>query len=153
MWIFAPVCSVCSPFTYYIAYMIQVRTFNWQGVRHLASQRQNICVRREAGNCRICWSADAGTDFSVSGKSDVADNGLTGLQCCAYMADGKGPTDDWGYDCVVIPGAAKAGGTLINDSQCGQGVGLATANNAPTMVNKTVCCKSLPFPLMPYLYY
>ena len=47
-----------------------VQTFNWDGQKHLASQDQTICVRRESGNCRICWWAAALTDVDLGvGKS------------------------------------------------------------------------------------
>ena len=28
--------------------------------------------RRESGNCRVCWSADAANDVKVSGKTNIA---------------------------------------------------------------------------------
>ena len=140
--------SGCTQYYYGTAGTNVVRSFNWQGTRHLASQRHVICVRREAGNCRICWSADADTDFQISGKTNKNDNGLSGQVCCNYGATGKAPsTNDHGYDCLVIPGAEKTGGDIINSSQCGNGPGLATANNAPAMQDKTVCSKQAPFSL------
>ena len=101
---------------------------------------QNICVRREAGNCRICWSADVpSTDFETSGKSDKF-NALKGEECCAYAADGKGPTDDQGFDCVMIPGAVKADDdSVVPQSICGTKAGLVTA--AGDNGSKTICCK------------
>jgi len=45
-----------------------VQTFNYDGGAQLAEQNQNICVRRERGNCRICWSAAIATDFDVNGE-------------------------------------------------------------------------------------
>ena len=46
-----------------------VRTFNYAGGQHLADQDQSICVRRESGNCKICWVANSFTDFAVSGDT------------------------------------------------------------------------------------
>ena len=57
-----------SPSTGYL------RTFNFDGGRHLADQYQTICVRRERGNCRVCYSADAAADFGTSAKSDKVTN-------------------------------------------------------------------------------
>ena len=137
--------SGCTQYYYGTEATNQVRTFNWQGTRHLASQRQNICVRREAGNCRICWSPDTpATDFELGGKTNK-NNALKGEICCAYEADGKGPTGDNGYDCVIIPGAQKTDGSIINSSQCGHGEGLATAHSAAASDAKTVCCKYTMF--------
>jgi len=41
----------------------------------LTNQDQNICVRRERGNCRICWSAAIATDFDLNGNH--ADHNLS----------------------------------------------------------------------------
>ena len=131
----------CTQYYYGTEATNQVRTFNWQGTRHLNSQRQVICVRREAGNCKICWSADTpSTDFEIGGKA-AKFNALKGEICCAYEADGKGPTGDHGYDCVIIPGAQKTGGSIINSSQCGHGQGLATLHSNADNDAKTICCK------------
>ena len=43
------------------------QSYNYQGNYHLANQNQNICMRRERGNCRICYSAPTVDDFQVSG--------------------------------------------------------------------------------------
>lgn len=53
--------------------MNMVKTFNYDGGKHLADQMQTICIRREAGNCRICWTADAATDVQVSKDGSVID--------------------------------------------------------------------------------
>ena len=137
--------TACTQYFYGTEATNYIRTFNWQGTRHLANQKQNICIRREAGNCRICYSADTpGSDFQISGKTNAGKNGLKGEVCCAYEGvgnDGKGPTDSYGYDCIIIPGAEKTGGDSINDSQCGGAGGLATGDGATAMAKKTVCCK------------
>ena len=57
----------CTQYYYGTSGTNQVKTFNFDGGRHLADQAQNICVRRESGNCRICWSADAKSDVGTSG--------------------------------------------------------------------------------------
>lgn len=44
-----------------------VQTYNFQGGQHLADQNDLICVRREARNCRICWTTTAEGDFETSG--------------------------------------------------------------------------------------
>ena len=53
--------------------MSMVRTFNYNSGngRHLADQDQLICVRRETGNCAICWSADAAGDVQLGGTADA----------------------------------------------------------------------------------
>ena len=46
-----------------------IQTFNFDGGSQLADQDQNICIRRERNNCRICFAAViAATDFGISGK-------------------------------------------------------------------------------------
>ena len=62
----------CTQYYYGTSGTNVVRSFNFDGGRHLADQRQTICVRREAGNCRICWSADAATDVGISGDNNGA---------------------------------------------------------------------------------
>ena len=37
---------------YFGAQSDTVQTYNFDGGQHLASQNQNICVRRERGNCK-----------------------------------------------------------------------------------------------------
>ena len=86
-----------------------VRTFNFDGGRHIEQQDQQICVRRESGMCRICWYAAALTDFATAGMSGIALNQIKASLCCAYGADGAGATGP--YDCIMIPGAQKADGS------------------------------------------
>ena len=58
----------------FLGAMNKVRTFNFDGGRHLADQGQEICVRREEGMCRICWTTALVTDFQVSGIAVNAKN-------------------------------------------------------------------------------
>ena len=46
-----------------------VKTFNFDGGRHLANQDQTICVRRANGYCTLCWVAEAATDVQVTGDA------------------------------------------------------------------------------------
>ena len=39
---------------------------------HLANQNQVQCIRREKGNCRICYATSAATDFQISSKSTIS---------------------------------------------------------------------------------
>ena len=48
-----------------------VQTYNFAGGQHLANQKQQICVRRERGQCKICWTTAADTDFVVSGEKEI----------------------------------------------------------------------------------
>ena len=64
-----------------------VNTYNYDGGYHLANQNQVQCIRREKGNCKICYAAVAVTDFSVSGNA--ADNKFITQDCCNYGSDGK----------------------------------------------------------------
>ena len=59
----------------------------YSGGRHLANQNQVQCIRREKGNCRICYAAVAETDFGVSGSDE--DMKFAIVDCCSYGADGK----------------------------------------------------------------
>jgi len=128
-----------------------VQTFNYQNGqgsgKHLANQHQTICVRREAGNCRICWSADAVADVGVTGKT--AGKAVTkGESCCAFGSKGDGPMAlKGGGDCILIPGAQDANGGVQPDKVCGTKNGLptATADGTAAANSKTVCSTQAPF--------
>ena len=65
----------------------QIKTYNYGGGLHLANQNQVQCIRREKGNCKICYAAVALSDFSVSGNSGGSK--FVTKSCCSYKADGK----------------------------------------------------------------
>ena len=105
-----------------------------------------VCFRRESGNCRVCWSADAKIDFGVSKDVNIAAGTVKGEECCAYGVDGKGIDNKGGYDCVMIPGAVKADdNTAVPQSVCGTQAGLVTAVGA---ASKTICSRVSPFRLV-----
>lgn len=132
------------------------KSFGYDGsTSHLANQHQTVCVRREAGNCQICWYAAAATDVQLggvtptktsSGKYSVADS-----MCCGYGADGKGSS--YGVDCLMIPGAVKGSSPYTKQaaiSQCGAAGGLVYSkgtykSGSTTTGHKTVCSSSVPF--------
>jgi len=121
-----------------------VQTFNYQSGtgKHLADQTQVICVRRETGNCQVCWSADAVSDVEVSGIQSTPKGVILGTKCCNYGADGKAiVTASGGYDCILFPGASLAGAIKPN-KVCGNNMGV---NIAAAVIGATVCSKSLPF--------
>eukprot|EP00094_Tigriopus_californicus_P013432 TCALIF_12992-PA protein Name:"Protein of unknown function" AED:0.02 eAED:0.02 QI:43/1/0.83/1/0.2/0.5/6/0/233 len=108
-----------------------IQTYNYVNGIHLANQDQNICIRRERGNCQICYTTEEDEDFSVSGMAVTVKT--AGDMCCGYGTDGMGTT---GYDCIQIPGAqVKTGAmTRIQDVICGSGKGIGI--NGDT---KTIC--------------
>ena len=90
-----------------------------------------IFFRRERGNCRICWSTSALTDFVISGN-------LFGkvIPCCGYGGgNGKGTN----FDCVQIPSASKKSNNAILPVAgfCGQQGLISESGNTLA----TVCCK------------
>ncbi len=65
--------------------------------------------------------------------------------CCGYGNNGIGTG---GFDCAIIVGASKTGGTSLPGSEfCGR-MGLATANNAAA---NTVCSESIFFLCVPFV--
>ena len=42
-------------------------SYNYGGGRHLADQKQVICIRREENKARICYSVDNRNDIAISG--------------------------------------------------------------------------------------
>lgn len=116
----------------------QIQSFNYDNM-HLADQHQNICIRREANNCKICYSANAITDVQLSGMGSMGY--VKHSLCCSYGVDGM-KTE--GYDCIMIPGAAKntASSKASPATICGSGGGLVSATG---VVGKTVCSKMSEF--------
>ena len=114
-----------------------ITSFNFVGGLHLASQNQNICIRREENHCQICYSA-ADNEFDVSSMlaANKAVLGKSG-SCCGFGADGMKTV---GYDCVIIPGASKKAGDDLKGSEfCGRQLG--TAMSGAEVAAATVCCK------------
>ena len=120
---------------YYGSDTNSARTYNYNSGTsyHLANQNQKICVRRERGNCKICWyHGGSAIDFNISGGDTSNGKKLT---CCGYGADGK----QGNKDCVIIPSASKTTGALIGMAKGFCGANLATADDSAT--DKTICCK------------
>jgi len=124
-----------------------VQTFNFAGGQHLANQDQSICIRRERGNCRICWTTAIDTDFAVSGMTTMKAfrHGVKAKLCCSYGMSGKKTT---GQDCVTIPGAVKTKTTTKQGATprfCGRSKGLG--GDSTTVKGKTICSDRIPFTL------
>lgn len=115
-----------------------VSSFNYNNGngRHLASQHQTICIRREAGMSRVCFSQAGDTEINdfrissgVNGEFMMTSSGLPGAfsggpgtmgACGNYATDGLGVD----YDFVHIPKAeAKIGAVFAkvvgNHNFCG----------------------------------
>jgi len=127
--------SGCDQYYYGPEAANRVQSFNYDGGKHLANQRQTICVRRELGNCRICWYTDAATDVQIA---KTANTGVADSKCCGYGTDGVKMT---GPDCIQIPGAILTTNVPAIVSQCGH-KGLCTT---AACVVGTVCSKTVPF--------
>lgn len=125
-----------------------VKTFNFDTGTHLADQNQNICVRRERGICKICWSPTAAGDFAVSGPTatmaTMASGYAKGSLCCGYGTDAM---MTFGYDCVTIPGAVKntADMNAAPERICGRQ--FVTATKGMAALAKTICSSRAPFSL------
>ncbi|TRY79933.1 hypothetical protein TCAL_13834, partial [Tigriopus californicus] len=119
-----------------------IQTYNFAGGRHLADQNQNICIRRERGNCKICFTAIEAIDVAVSGV--LADMGFNNddKKCCGYSPAGLA---DQGFDCIIIPGLMKsaAPNERLGDSMCGHNAGLVDVPVGADSV--TVCSTRQPF--------
>ena len=117
----------------------QVKTYNFDGGAHLASQNQNICVRRERNTCRICWATTAEGDFELTtAMTGAAGTGKFEFGCCNYgTMFSKTAT---GYDCAKIPIPTKEAdsATLKNHAYgfCGGEFG-----TDGTIAAGSVCCK------------
>jgi len=92
---------------------------------HLAQQHERMCVRRERGKCVGCFSALAVGTFDISiTKEHIAGNLSAPTGCCGYATTinfldptiitqagiggngyGGDNVNQFGWDCVIIPGA------------------------------------------------
>jgi len=141
-----------------------VRTFNWvdlAGSTHLQNQDYNICVRRRADYCIICWqptvlgafAAPTKGSFGLSngGSTDAASAaaaGTLGGYGTANCAIGGAAIK--GMDYIIIPQGNTqviAAITLplpmiaLEDRHCGRRLGPANQANA----DAAVCSRATPF--------
>lgn len=118
-----------------------INSYNYAGGSQLANQIQNVCMRRERGYCRLCvtQSTQTSTDFQISAKDAIAIGYMTS-KCCGYGLDGL---QTFGFDCLVVPGAAKMATpfTQIGNGFCGK---LLVDGTSATM-SATVCTFQQPF--------
>jgi hypothetical protein len=118
-----------------------VSSFNYAQGKHLASQKQTICFRREQGNCRVCFTA-VKADIDLGGKA--AKGVVKGSSCCGYGSKGTATTA--GFDCLIIPAAQLHASTAKMLAkgwvQCGGDGGLVTASGTTPL---TLCSKTQPF--------
>jgi hypothetical protein len=138
----------------------EVSSFNYNNGngRHLASQHQTICIRREAGMTRVCFSQAGDTEINdfrissgVAGDATLMSSGLIGIfsmagaggatmaACGNYGTDGLGVD----YDFVHIPKAqAKIGDVFAkvpgNHNFCGAALVGAAGPALTTMFAKQV---------------
>ena len=120
-----------------------VQTYNFDSGAHLASQNQNICIRRERGTCQICWATTAEGDFEVStAMTGAAGTIKVASGCCGYKNDGMLTS---GWDCVKIPTPSKAPGTTLGVVGAYGFCGGELGTIAGSIAAATVCSKSVPF--------
>merc|ERR1712117_211848 len=62
-----------------------IQTYNFDNGQHLNNQRQQICIRTEAGMCRICYWHDDVADFGTGGPVATMNSGKT-ITTKAYTA-------------------------------------------------------------------
>lgn len=134
-----------------------VNSYNYQSGSgyQLANQQQTICVRRERGYCKICWSETAAGDLAVSGGSKsigyIVKSQMKSTECCGYAKSGTGKLGN--YDCIMIPGALNTASACNGPATaCGSGFcgnALVTVNGKGTVAGerKTICSTQMPFRL------
>lgn len=126
-------------------------SYNFAGGTHLADQNQVMCIRREKGNCKICYSTtDFSTDFGISGKA--TGKFLYNSVCCGYGSKG---TKTSARDCILVDGLENTKGIPLvtgtkgyNGGICGAaGLGSTGAIALASITAKTLCTKTQPFKL------
>lgn len=149
----------CTKYFWNAAGRATLNNYNWAtgadavGAIHLAQQHERFCMRRERGKCVGCFSAAAG-DFDVSGiganEAVIAQFTAAG-GCCGYYTvralnaiatlanvaqNGYGNAigGQFGWDCVIIPGAFFATNTAAGASEVTQSVAdlQQVLGNSPT---------------------
>jgi len=158
---------------YYTEQMGTVNSFNWNGIAtsvHLANQDYNVCVRRLANACRICWSpiqtgpADRGDE--ATGKRGTFGIGNAGAANAMAMAGTNAA-------CVMVGGAAASTSqdfiTILGGNDAGANMGAGLVDNmitaaevgsdvfcgrflsqgaaAASMMDRSVCSAVTPFRL------
>jgi len=121
-----------------------ITNYNNGGGTHLNDQFQKSCIRREKGNCRICYTTVTGySDFGISGKGT---NKFFTKSCCGYGATGKKSSF---RDCLIIPGLSTTKGQLQLFSDVCGAAGLNTKSetikSTATKPAFTLCTKRTPF--------
>jgi len=107
-------------------------------ITHLSDQHYDICFRRAAGNCRLCFSPSIEDNansalpasFGLGITPDAGNNGKTGNEC----------TEDY----LIIPqmGSTAANAQANTDKICGR-----RFNTANDMTIATICTARVPFTL------
>jgi hypothetical protein len=118
----------CTKYYWNDAGRATLNNYNWDatvalGNVHLGQQHERMCIRRERGKCVGCFSA-ALLDFAVSGGGNEggAAHYTVANGCCGYFTEqgviapvtianvqlnglGNAAGGQFGWDCVIIPGA------------------------------------------------
>jgi len=135
-----------------------VNTFNWVAVAtstHLANQDYDVCVRRLADRCSICWSPIITGDQTPTQGTFGLSNGLTAADAVAKSGAGAGCAADAAAatmdsnDYIIIPngiqdGVAAAVVVMGTDKFCGRFLNSAAAG---AQVDTTICSRITPFKL------
>ncbi len=122
----------------------EIQSYNFKGNEHLANQNQKICIRREANNCRICYTIENENDFMLTGELEDDGVGISGVEsaCCGQMDNNEG------YDCLIIPFAThfdtdeSTNKRLSFSEFCGSKVTFLEFDNIHT---QSVCSRRVPF--------
>jgi len=135
---------------------------------HLGQQHQRMCIRRERGKCLGCFYAAAG-GLDIGGDTNVAGHHTHTGGCCGYqtsygilgtisldlvanqgLSSGTDTTPgetaaayNYGFDCIIIPGAQGPGEGNI---------GTPVATQTSTLMKQTLLASNyLPFSWPPHI--
>jgi len=164
----------CTKYFWNAAGRAELKSSNWQVTTtaiHLAQQHDRYCVRRERGFCVGCFATVA-SGFKVSGRDPTTDKHYTiPAGCCGYssmalyedlatsgnaVADGQGKAgaqadaidaglSQFGWDCIVIPGAYG----MANNLQAV--IAAPTAANLVQVFGSSPAANVFPTPLGPQI--
>merc|ERR1712195_201088 len=78
-----------------------ITSFNFLGGFHLSNQNYDVCIRRAAGQCAICWSPTTTQTAAIAGSFGLS---VSGIAASDTSVIGTSCTTDY----VVIPNGEAA---------------------------------------------
>lgn len=142
---------------YFTAATGSIRSFNFPttapvttaitaGATHLAQQRYEICIRRAAMNCRICYfpADDVGGMLAMGMMNSQNDQASFGVSVTAAAGSMSNIDTACSSDYLTIPNGSSMTG-LATAGSANRFCGRFFNTDQVSVVHATICTSSLPF--------